>query len=714
MGQRIGAIGGLGVFGGLEQLTATVSESVQPRDVEMRHSDGRWFALHFDPHCTAGNSPEGVIISFSNIDELKRSHEGILDYVNSIMATVRSPVLVLKPDLSVNSANEAFYKLFQVPAAETEGRLIYELGNGQWDNPELRRQLERILSEGVAVNDVEITRVFPGIGRRIMLLNGRRLEQKAGVAPLIFLSIEDITERKDTEQSTHWLAAIVESSVDAIIGKNLDGRIISCNQAAVRLFGYRPEELIGQSIMMLIPPDHQNEEAHIIERIKRGERIEHFETIRRAKDGRLIEISLTISPVKDTSGKIVGASKIARDITERRRVQLKLDESLQREKEARQQAEMANRAKDDFLAILSHELRTPLNPVLLVASEATENAALPAEVRAQFGVVRDNVELEARLIDDLLDVTSITHGKMSLRTEVVNVHTVMEEAIQTVQADIKRKGLTLSVNLAAGQPIMRADAVRLKQAFWNVLRNAIKFTPEHGRISVNSVVTAERVIFRITDTGIGLAADELERIFQPFAQGNHLETEERRFGGLGLGLNISHRLIEMHAGGITARSPGLGRGSTFIIELPLTRQAATEATWSPAAPDARARAKIPTAGVRILLVDDHEATRHALSQLLARRGCRVVLASSVAEALELAGPQKFDVVISDIGLPDRSGHELMSQLSSRFGLKGIALTGYGMQEDVQRSLASGFVAHLTKPVRTQDLEKALQLALQSD
>jgi PAS domain S-box-containing protein len=524
----------------------------------------------------------------------------------------------------------------------------------------------------------------------------------AAVCGTTRLTTEQRRERKAAQQ----LAAIVESSADAIISKDINGIITSWNQGAERLFGYHADEVIGKPIIILIPKERWNEEPNILERIRRGERIEHYETIRQRKDGSLLEISLTVSPIKDSDGKIIGASKIGRDITQQKKAEREL--AL-----AHKEAVAASRAKDDFLAALSHELRTPLNPVLLLASDSAENPELPAEIRAQFATIRNNVELEARLIDDLLDITRITHGKLSLDTKRVDVHAVLKEAIATVQSELNQKQILLTLKLAEDKPVMKGDAVRLQQVFWNVLKNAVKFNSHGGKITVETSIFAnsEKIAVKIIDTGIGLTAHEISRIFNAFSQGDHAGNDDsHRFGGLGLGLTISRMLVELHSGGIHATSDGRDQGATFIIELPLVPASKGEDDSAPT--DSRGKKgssnglkKKP--GLRILLIEDHEPTRTALSHLLSRRDCKVTAATSVAEARKIARQEKFDLVISDIGLPDGNGYTLMSELRDEFGLKGIALTGYGMEQDVSRAQSSGFVAHLTKPVRIEALEKAL-------
>jgi PAS domain S-box-containing protein len=515
------------------------------------------------------------------------------------------------------------------------------------------------------------------------------------------------TEQRRAGRAAQQLAAIVESSADAIISKDINGVITSWNFGAQRLFGYHADEVIGKPVTILIPKERWDEEPNILARVRRGERIEHYETIRQRKDGSLIEISLTVSPMKDSSGKIVGASKIGRDITQQKQAERELER-------AHKEAVAASRAKDDFLAALSHELRTPLNPVLLLASDSAENPELPDEIRAQFTTIRNNVELEARLIDDLLDITRITHGKLSLNTGWVDVHAVLKEAIATLQSELNQKQVSLTLKLAEGKSAMNGDTVRLQQIFWNVLKNAVKFNTEGGKITVETSLIAdgEKIAVKIIDTGIGLTAQEISRIFNAFSQGDHASNEDsHHFGGLGLGLTISRMLVELHSGMIYAMSDGRGKGATFVIELPLVQANKNNGSFAPSDPlikNGTQACLSKKSGMRILLVEDHEPTRTALTNLLTRRDYTVMAASSVTEARAIARQEKFDLVVSDIGLPDGNGYILMSELRDNFGLKGIALTGYGMEQDMIRGQNAGFVAYLIKPVRVECLEKALR------
>jgi PAS domain S-box-containing protein len=514
----------------------------------------------------------------------------------------------------------------------------------------------------------------------------------------------DITENKRTEEVSRRLAAIVESSVDAIISKDLNGIVATWNRGAERLFGFTAAEMVGKPISLLIPSEHANEEPGILERIRRGERLDAYETVRRRKDGSLVEVALTISPIKDALGNIIGASKIARDITGQKQAARELERS-------HQEAVAASRAKDDFLAALSHELRTPLNPVLLLASAAVENPDLTPELRAQFTTIRNNVELEARLIDDLLDITRIRHGKLSLNLGLVDAHALLREAFEPVRPEFDRKNIALRLQLEAEHFRVKGDAIRLRQVIWNVLRNAVKFTPAGGRVVLTTHPNTEtgKLIISISDTGMGMTASELTRAFEAFTQGEHGKGKGSPFGGLGLGLAISRTLMEAHSGTICASSAGRNQGSTFTITLPLATESvgADLASRGDGSRPQVMGARRPDL-VKILLVEDHEPTRTVLAQLLTRRRYQVETAASAAEARALAREQAFHLLISDLGLPDGDGLDLMKELQAHNQeLQGIALTGYGMEQDIARSLEAGFASHLIKPVSVESLENAL-------
>jgi PAS domain S-box-containing protein len=759
--------------------------------------------------------------------------------------------------------------LYNEPAVELWGRRPV-IGQDLWcgsykifkpdgsELPLLECPMAVTLKTGEPVRGQEIIVERPDGRRRNVLPYPTPIRDSLGRVTGAVNLLLDVTERNLAQLVAQRFTAIVESSEDAIIGKDANGIITSWNKGAERIFKYKGAEVIGKSITVLIPSERLAEEADILGRIRHGEQVKHFETIRKRKDGTLIDVSLTISPIKDANGNIVGASKIARDITERKHNERQqralfelvatvnsaptmdeicnasldaiiqcynadrasillcdsegvmrfkawrglsddyrraveghspwkngetpeplfindlanadLDEGLritiekegvrslaffpvvyekrllgkfmiyfnaphsftdgelrpaqtiasqvafaierenvmQQLKHAHAEVLAASRAKDHFLATLSHELRTPLNPVLLLASDAVDNQDLPPRVRADFNTIRKNIEMEARLIDDLLDLTRIERGKIILEKKLLDPHSVLRDAIAQVREEINQKQINLVLQLKAARHTVFADAVRLQQIFWNLLKNAVKFTPEKGQIMVETNSDEDKVFVKIWDTGIGITPQEMAGMFNAFSQNENAGSNGHRFGGLGLGLSISQKLAELQSGKIFAASDGRDKGATFTLELPLAPAAEAGrnavAQGAPESSPSAATAK----NIRILLVEDHEPTRTTLAGLLVRRRYQVAEAGTVAEARALADKRSFDLLITDIGLPDGNGYDLMSELGKKNQLRGIALTGYGMEHDVARSENVGFDAHLTKPVRIQSLEAALE------
>jgi PAS domain S-box-containing protein len=391
-----------------------------------------------------------------------------------------------------------------------------------------------------------------------------------------------------------------------------------------------------------------------------------------------------------------------------------IDISAQKETEfelerAREEALEANRTKDHFLATLSHELRTPLTPVLMSVAALQQDPTLPAAVRADLEMVQRNVELEARLIDDLLDLTRVTRGKLILHREVIDLHQLLERALETSRSgEIARKRLRVSFRAEAAEHHTLGDPARLQQILWNLLNNAVKFTPEGGTVELHTRNPSPgQIEICVADSGIGIEPEVMPRLFDAFEQANTSIT--RRFGGLGLGLAISRTLAELHGGTLHAASDGVGRGATFSLGLNTAPAPAVTAD-AKRTPDST----LPIPPLRILLAEDHEPTRAALERLLTRSGHCVQAAGTVGGALELAAEGSFDLLVSDLGLPDASGLDLMSELRSRYHLPGIALSGYGMEEDVKASAAAGFAAHLTKPIDWRRFEETLRSLIRPD
>ena len=490
--------------------------------------------------------------------------------------------------------------------------------------------------------------------------------------------------RRDAEVARNQLAAIVDSSDDSIGSTDLNGTVTSWNAGAERLFGYPAKDIVGQSIARVIPATRQAEEAEVLRRLGAGERIEQYETVRITADGRELPVSLTLSPVRDEAGTIVGASKIVRDISQQKQAEAAL-------KLARDEAEAANRAKDDFLAVLSHELRTPLTPVLAATTDMeTSPPSDPAELRENLAMIRRNIQLEARLVDDLLDVTRIKHGKLRIQSEPVDLHVTLRDALAGVEPILREKGIALTTELADGPQPVRGDGARLAQVFSNLLGNAAKFTPEAGRIGVRTSRSNGQVQVEVSDTGIGIAADSLTSVFEPFRQA----ATTRLFGGLGLGLSVAKSLVEAHGGTIVVRSAGRGRGATFTVTLPVLATQTVPAI-TPAATTAPAQ---QTRALRVLLVEDHEDTRMILRRLLTRWGHTVTAAGCVAEARLALADGTFDLLLSDVGLPDGTGMDVVATLREKSRIPAVAMSGYGMEADIARTRAAGFDEHLVKPV----------------
>jgi PAS domain S-box-containing protein len=900
----------------------------------------------------------GIVLIFRDITE-RREAERLIDnarrFAESVVETVREPLVVLAPDLRVKKANRSFYQTFHVAPEETQDRLIYELGNGQWDIPRLRLLLEEILPQNTSFDGYEVEHDFPAIGQKIMLLNARRLYREGNHTELILLAIEDITERKQAEaaaqasevryrrlfesakdgilildahsakiidanpfigellgyshadlmgkelweiglfndieesksavrelqekqyiryenlplqaktgqrndvefvsnaysedheqviqcnirditerkrvedalraseqrfralfelgpvavyscdasgviqefnrraeelwgrkpkagdtderfcgsfklcrpdgslmpheqcpmaevlsgripgaqdaevlierpdgsrvtvivniaalenergevtgalncfyditerkqaeellrESEQRLASLIASSNDAIISMSLDGIIQSWNAAAELLYGYTAQQAVGSPISLIIPADRANEEARIIARLLAGERVEHFETVRVRSDGQPVQVSLTISPIKGAEGRVVGASKIARDISNQKRLEAALRE--------------ADRRKDEFLAMLGHELRNPLGPIRNALHLIRLSDPEPRrEVRHAYDIIERQIENMVRLIDDLLDVARISSGKIQLQKERIDLTAVVIRAIEGARPLIDARRHALQVSLPEAPVPVEADPVRLAQVLWNLLNNAAKYTPEGGRITLE-VERHDEAVVKIRDTGMGIAPEMLPRVFDLFTQMER--TLDRAEGGLGLGLTLVRRLTEMHGGTVGATSTGQGQGSEFLVRLPLLTDEPPGA--GPTKPPEVKRRAAPVSGRRILVVDDNRDSVESLGMLLRLFGNDVRTVQDGRLALEAAAAYCPDVILLDIGLPGLDGLEVCRRLRARTE-KGqpliVALTGYGQEEDRRRSEKAGFDAHMVKPVDLEALQELL-------
>jgi PAS domain S-box-containing protein len=538
---------------------------------------------------------------------------------------------------------------------------------------------------GLANHTVLITRD----GRRVPIDDsGAPVRLANGELVGIVVVFRDVTERKRAEHEHAWLAALISSSDDAIIGKTLDGIVTSWNPAATGLFGYQPEEIIGQPITTIIPPELHAEEVAILARLRRGERIDHYETVRVAKDGRRIDISLSISPIRSSDGTIMGASKIARDITERKR-----DERALRE---------ADRQKDEFLATLAHELRNPLAPICAAAELLKSAKSLAPELRAATAILERQARQMTHLVDDLLDMSRITSGRIRLHPEPLDLAELLRTVIETHRPSLEMARHQVAFAAPAETVYVNGDRIRLTQVLSNILHNAVKYTPPGGRIEIALRAQGEQALVSVRDNGMGIPPEMLEHIFEPFAQLDR--SFERPDGGLGIGLTLAKKLLELHHGRIEARSAGRGHGTEFLIHLPtvagMPRRRASD-------PETRADFSV---GRRVLIADDNHDAGISLSMLLQSMGHDTRVVHDGIEALEEAEHFRPDIVLLDIGMPRLDGYQTARRIAARpwaAGTRIVAVTGWGQEADRQRAKAAGFHRHLVKPVDVVALQEVM-------
>ncbi len=538
---------------------------------------------------------------------------------------------------------------------------------------------------------------FARDGRRVDLLCRWCLDHDAEGAPGAILTTgTEITKRKQAEkalgESEERFRTLADNIPQLAWMTDAEGWIFWYNQRWFDYTGTTLEEVRGWGWEKVIHPDH-------LPRVMS----QWQQSLRTAKgfddtfpllgaDGQYRWFLSRAVPIRDDAGQVQRWFGTNTDVTEQREV----NDAMALAKE---QSEAASRAKDDFLAALSHELRTPLTPVLMTAAALASDPELPTELREQLGMMRRNIELEARLIDDLLDLTRISRGKLSIAPVPTDLHGLIQHTAEIVRSDGLNKKVRMFFTLEAERHHALADPARLQQVIWNLIKNALKFTPTGGTITVSTRNDAEGwIVVSVEDTGIGISAAALPHVFKAFEQGDI--AGQHRYGGLGLGLAISHAIVQVHGGALRAESSGAGQGATFSISLGTVD---APAATTPAA----ARLPAQRGTLRLLIVEDHETTRTVLSRLLSRDGHTVTTAGTVHEALLAFDAARFDLVISDLGLPDGSGLDLMRELQRQRPVPGIALSGYGMEEDLRQTKAAGFFAHLVKPVNMGQLRQLL-------
>jgi PAS domain S-box-containing protein len=750
-------------------------------------------------------------------------------------------------DDTITFWNPGAERLFGFTADEAIGADLATLLRASTDD---EQRLTHAAATGESIRDVDAVRCHRD-GRRIPIaLSVVPLTDAGGSIVGTLRIARDVSSRLRAERAARRLAAIVESSDDAILSKDLNGIVMSWNAAAERMFGYTAEEMIGESIRNVIPADRQAEEDEVLARLRRGEKVSHFETLRQRRDGKLIPISLTISPVLDEDGRVIGASTIARDISDQRaaeserarllalaeenvaiaqhlsRVGEAVASGLDRDKilqsvtdiatqltlaefgafdptfhgssivrrddavadppEARDapersllsthravrsylavpvksrsgdvlgglffghsrsgvfteaherlatgvaswaavtlenarlyaEAQEASRLKDEFLATLSHELRTPLNAILGYSRMIRSGIVLPENHAKAIGAVERNAASLAQIVEDVLDVSRIISGKLRLNMEPTDFGDVVRHAVDAVKPAADAKSIRLEAHVNSRAQEVSADSERLQQVIWNILSNAVKFTPRNGRVDVSLASFGDTVELVVRDTGIGIRKDFLPHIFERFRQQDSSTTRER--GGLGLGLGIARQLVEMHGGTIEAESGGPGAGATFRVTLPaLRRRKAQEPAEHLREPPALAPL-CELKGVRVLVVDDDPDALAMVREILEAAGADVAVAPSATDALNVVDSVRPDVLVADLGMPRVDGFELIARVRTAPNdatrrVPAAALTAYARSDDRLKALRSGFQMHLAKPIDPAELTAAVaELAHRSD
>jgi len=648
------------------------------------------------------------------LEQRTRELGNALMVLRSTLESTTDAIVVTDEKVKVTEFNEKYIDMWKVPRQVLESGMLLEaqeLTSQNFADPQgfIARIKEIVATERDSFDLLELK------DGRILERYSKVLSIKAQRAGRVW-SFRDVSERHLAEITSRRLAAIVASSDDAIIGKDLNSIITSWNFGAERIFGYTADEMIGASIMRLIPPDRHEEEREILSRIRRGERFDHFETIRLAKDGRQLNVSITISPIKDSTGRVVGASKVARDITERKRAEEQAEMAnrerlrlLASEREARSQSERASQVKDEFLATLSHELRTPLNAVLGWAKILRLGKLQGEELQQGLDTIERNARIQAQLIEDLLDMSRIISGKVRLDVQMIDLPAALNESIETLRATAEAKGVHLEALRHPFPVSISSDPNRLQQVFGNLLHNAIKFTPKDGKVHVRLERFESHVEVSFTDTGEGIAADFLPYVFERFQQGDASTT--RRHGGLGLGLAIVKQLVELHGGNVRVKSGGIGQGATFIVHLPLRAVYADpdeERHTGVTLPENQPLPEVSLANVHVLVVDDELDARALVKRLLEMAGATVSMAASGSEAMECILARRPDVLVCDIGMPGEDGYSLIRRLrvleeSQESALPAVALSAYARSDDRTKAIRSGFQNHLAKPVEPAEL-----------
>ncbi|MCA9320244.1 MAG: PAS domain S-box protein [Planctomycetes bacterium] len=650
---------------------------------------------------SASGSSLGIVLAFRDITALRRREHDVrdaLEYADSIISTLREPFLVLDGEFRVMTANRAFYRTFRTDPERTEGSIVFDLGDGEWDFPSLRQTLEDVRSECRPIEDVAVEHEFKSIGSMVMLFNARPVAPLAHKPAMVLLAIEDITEQRrvaavirDSEQRYRRL---FESAKDGILILDADdGSVIDANPYISQLLGYSVADLIGRPIWTVGLFEDEAENLAVFRVLKASGYVRYDHLPLRTSHGEIVEVEF-VSNRYHVEGRNVAQCNI-RDISERRRL----------EATARDQA-MAladlHRRKDEFLAMLSHELRNPLAPIANSVGLLLLDSTLASAQREACAIIDRQVAQLTRLVGDLMEVARITTGQLILRVERVLVQDVVARAVETAQPLIDARKHHLDVTLPEEPIFLRADASRLEQTIVNLLANAAKYSDEEGEIELAVESRDGECHIRVKDFGEGIDPDFLPHVFDVFTQGGR--ALDRASGGLGIGLALVKKLVELHRGRVEVTSVR-GGGSEFVVRLP---EAAPPS--KPSKPPLQPAMTSAPRGLRILVVDDNVDAADSFAFLFRAVGYEVLTEYSGLNAVAAVTSWEPHAVFLDIGLPELDGYQVAARLRAMPGNEGlliVSVTGYSQESDRRKARESGFDHHLVKPVDFAQVQKLL-------
>ena len=635
------------------------------------------------------------------VSQSERRGDDARQFADNIVETVRQPLVVLDSALRVVRANDAFYKTFDLRPDETSGRRLEELGRGDWDDGRLQSLLDDVLSGRRELHDLDLEIDFPRAGRRITRLTARGLQSRRNEG-LLLLALDDVTDRERAEravrESRELLRSVLDSVPQKISTSTPSGDWNYLNPQWTEYTGLSLEQIRQGGWTQVIHPDDVADNLDAWAKSISSGTLFQFEHRIRRDDGQFAWHISRALPVRDPVGNIVMWVGSATDIDQQR-------ESADRLRQLSADLASAHRRKDEFLAMLAHELRNPLAPIGNAVEVLRRGGLNESMVQNVVDVMGRQLAHMVRLIDDLLDVSRVSQGKIDLRKSTVELATIVSHGVEASRTSIENAGLSLIVTLSREPIYVHADATRMAQVIGNLLNNAAKFTPSGGTVSLLIERDGDHAVIRVRDTGVGIAPDQLRHVFDMFMQGD--TTLERTKGGLGIGLTLAKRLVELHDGSVDALSGGVNRGTELVVRIPLVDAPAVETPSTPPTPLSRHTTFQPR---RVLVVDDNQDSAESLELLLTLSGHDVRLAHDGLEAVDVAATFQPDVVLLDIGLPKLNGYEAARQireLAMGRRIKLVALTGFGRDTDRQRSAESGFDLHLVKPVDHQALLKAI-------